>query len=389
MQSEEDSSEISDSVESEILASEESDSGYGSCEDPDDDESTPQHMQMKDVPLWMACANGETNLVRNLLRVTGVDTEQGYGGSTPLLEAVENNHTEIVGMLIRAGANDKFVSRDEGRTCLTEAGQLDIVRILLENKPNDPGFVNNMGVSGDSPLDYAVRLNQPDIALELLKHGADVNLTQTWDGSTALFLATSNGLPEMIKLLIDHGADVTHRNHLGATAMHTTGYYMFDDIIEVVQMFLDCGVDINNRAQDGSTILHHVAWSGNVTLAKFLMTKPVCFDAKSVAGLTPCDCADRMRHLQLSNNNETALQAGNPQTATASVYCGLRGRPWFESNHAHNIRKCMEVLAVFHTEIERRARCEAFAMGLHAKLGHGSRVMRLDPDMLRMVFDYV
>jgi ankyrin repeat protein len=364
--SEDDESFSDESSESEWMSQ---DSG---CDGSDD-----QHCDMNDCPLWVASADGDVVTVRELLRV-GVDLEQGYGGSTPLLKAVmkgssglsflkeddpilqkiredplfeeymrnsierRRQHREIVDMLLRAGANSNFVSKDE-KTCLTEAGDIEIVQLLLENSSNLPEFANKTGASGDSPLGMAVSCNQADIALMLLKHGADVNFSSY--GETALFVANS----ETTKLLIDHGANVKHKNFRGHTAIY--GHTSHENT-EVVQLLLDGGIGINDRDDEGNTLLHYVAMCGNVAMAKFLMTKPVCFKIKSLCGETPCDCAERV---------------------------GI----------AKKETKYAQTLAVFQAEILRRAQCEAFVMGHNPRLGAGSCVLFLNPDVLRMVIDRV
>jgi ankyrin repeat protein len=42
----------------------------------------------------------------------------------------------------------------------------------------------------------------------LLEHGADVNATEAWGGQSALMWAASQQHPEMIRVLIEHGAAV-------------------------------------------------------------------------------------------------------------------------------------------------------------------------------------
>ena len=40
-------------------------------------------------------------------------------------------------------------------------------------------------------------------------------------------------------------------------------------------------------------------------------------------------------------------------------------------------------------EAERRARCEAFALGHHERLGAGSRVSELEAEVVRMVIEFL
>jgi len=68
---------------------------------------------------------------------------------------------------------------------------------------------------GDTALMTAARRGAPpDLIRVLIEHGADVN-ARTTDGRTALMDAKS---PDIARLFIDHGAEVNARTAHGATA---------------------------------------------------------------------------------------------------------------------------------------------------------------------------
>ena len=52
-------------------------------------------------------------------------------------------------------------------------------------------------------------------------------------------------------------------------------------------------------------------------------------------------------------------------------------------------RPYFQIAAMLKAEAVRRAKCEAFAMGMHARLGVGSRVLELDEGVVRMVLEQV
>jgi hypothetical protein len=204
----EESYESDSEDESSDSEDESSESGW---ESPDHgcDSSDNQHLPMELAPLWGACADGDEYAVRELLRVGEVELEYGYGGTTPLLVAVtygceglcyleegdslfeigdpfwqidnplfqaalhtatetRQHHRNIVAMLLRAGADANFVS-EEGTTCLTAAGDVCMVQILMENS-NLREFADKTDA-----LKLAVTCNQVDLALLLLEYGADIN----------------------------------------------------------------------------------------------------------------------------------------------------------------------------------------------------------------------
>jgi ankyrin repeat protein len=223
--------------------------------------SDEQHLSGEKVLLWTASCLGDHDTVQRLLLLSEVDIEQGQLGLTPLLAAVCRGHASIVNLLLRAGANGAFATKRQ--TSLTTAahnGRNDIVQLLLENNStkNNPSFVNAARGDGLSPLMLASSEGYTDVALTLIKHGADVNLVNTQCGDTALMIASFTVRPAMVRLLLAHGANAAHRRHKdSSTALHSALIYAppptssYEDTTQIVQMLLDGGADINAAQNDG------------------------------------------------------------------------------------------------------------------------------------------
>jgi uncharacterized protein len=85
-----------------------------------------------------------------------------------------------------------------------------------------------------------------------------VNLRTGSDGRTLLMLAAcaTDAGPEMVRFLIDRGADVNLADAVGRyTALHLAACSLRKD---VVQVLLGAGADPNAADQSGWTPLHHV-----------------------------------------------------------------------------------------------------------------------------------
>lgn len=87
-------------------------------------------------------------------------------------------------------------------------GQLEILNVLLPYHA-DPNVASNNAMHV-APLHSAVAGNHFTIAAKLVEAGAEVNVVQA-DGFTPLMGAAQNGNPQMVQLLLDHGADVNAR----------------------------------------------------------------------------------------------------------------------------------------------------------------------------------
>ncbi len=98
-------------------------------------------------------------------------------------------------------------------------GHLAIVQYLLDHIGEEE--INCFDVLSFTPLTYAGVNNHLDVARLLLANGADVDAhEEKMIGNTPLAEAVREGTPEMVKLLLDAGADPTIPGWMGLTAYH-------------------------------------------------------------------------------------------------------------------------------------------------------------------------
>jgi ankyrin repeat protein len=110
--------------------------------------------------------------------------------------------------------------------------------------------------ASSSDLAMAVAFSDLDAARAALDAGADANAVND-HGDTMLQEAASKS-PEMVKLLLDHHANVDARDSSGGTALlqcalyASTGFY---DATAVAEVLIAAGADVNARTKDGLTPL--------------------------------------------------------------------------------------------------------------------------------------
>jgi ankyrin repeat protein len=173
--------------------------------------------------LHRACWKGDIVSVKTLLaQGIEIDTpdERGF---TPLHIAVARGKLEVSRYLIEKGANLEKLNMT-GDSILNTAiswGYANIIKLLLESglSPNYRGSPEKL-----YPLFSACLCKELDIAELLIKHGADVNITETYEGNNKwnpLAIAISSNSPELVKLLIQNGAspnnpklDFEYKEHL-------------------------------------------------------------------------------------------------------------------------------------------------------------------------------
>lgn len=153
-------------------------------------------------------------------------------GFTPLHTAAYWGHEGFAEALLGLGAT---VSRDrKGHTPLHVAinrGKLPVAELLLrsgvspntENRFGDP-MLHNAAHHGVQPM---VRL--------LLDHGAEVNKTSTSTGGTALHVAVGQQHIRVVKLLVERGISVDVKNHDGKTARDIALEIGNNEIVQFLQ----------------------------------------------------------------------------------------------------------------------------------------------------------
>lgn len=90
------------------------------------------------------------------------------------------------------------------------------------------------------------------------------------DGATALCWASGGERcsSSVVRLLLEHGADIKAQTHCGQTALHgASGYY---GALEVVRVLLEHGVDVEAKDDDGMTALQIADRRHNDKVVKLL-----------------------------------------------------------------------------------------------------------------------
>lgn len=152
-----------------------------------------------------------------------------------LFDAVKTNEVERVNLLVKQGACI-LAENEFNETLLEKAKTADMAEALIANG------VSLTNVEGISELFF---VNVPDVVEVLIAHGADVNARNVND-ETPLFTTNSAAVAE---ILIAHGADVNAKTAGGATPLSRT------NSADVARILIAHGADVNARMSHGETPL--------------------------------------------------------------------------------------------------------------------------------------
>jgi ankyrin repeat protein len=216
----------------------------------------------------------------------GADVNQvtRYGWS-PLLAATQNRNYQLARFLIEQGA-DVNIANQGGWTPL----------YLATDNRNLEG--------GDYPTPMPDMDDLAFIKL-LLDSGADPNarlsestetrtvFTNQWldeNGATAFLRASQSGDIELMRMLLDYGADPHIYTELGVTPLAVaagigwvegiTSERSTEQTVEAVRLLLDLGIDPNHQADTGRVALHGAAHKGATEVARMLVAAGARMDVR-------------------------------------------------------------------------------------------------------------
>lgn len=215
-----------------------------------------------------ACSLGHMEVLKQVLIDVNKATTNGL---TPLILASGKGHIEVVRYLIELGAQQDL-KQNLGKTALHGAcanGRLDVVKELL--KSNAETKINITDNNGMTPLMEAVCKNQLEVVRYLISQGADQKLEEKENG-TAFHLACTHGSLELLQLFLTANDDVNKAN-LRVARGYTPLMFacLSNKNIDVVRYLIDRGADPKRRNNVGETALHIACIKGNLEAVKLLL----------------------------------------------------------------------------------------------------------------------
>ena len=162
--------------------------------------------------------------------------------------------------------------------------QSEIVKLLVENGVQIKGIDN-------TTIHIAVRYNEnPEIIKTLVELGADIS-TEDGFGDTPLHKAAASiEGPEVIKTLVELGADINAKGKIGDTPLHKASASNKNP--EVIKTLVELGADVNAKGKFGDTPLHKAGASNeNPEVIKILVELGADINVKDKIGNTPLQAA--------------------------------------------------------------------------------------------------
>jgi len=157
-----------------------------------------------------------------------------------------------------------------------ERGDVAAVKALVEAGNPADGPID-YGGEGVTPLYRAAGQGRTDIVRYLIEKGANVNFrTKEW-GHTPLYEAASRGFDDVVELLLAAGADPRARDRNGYTAFAVAA---LGGQVDVAEMLLKHS-DVNGADSYGNTLLMAATTTGQTEAIRWLVGKGADIDKVS------------------------------------------------------------------------------------------------------------
>jgi ankyrin repeat protein len=291
------------------------------------------------TPLLFAVRKGDMRSVQALLAAGADVNEKRPDLATPLLVAIINGHEDLVDLLLEKGADP---NAEGGSTELTVQGvRAEPVEIELET-PAYRDQLREVATEGGNgknnswgkPLQAAVHvanwhisdqfivvnIDRLRVIKSLLAHGADVNGRNTdmeprWSGAryrrrlvgaTAFLFAAKAADVEVMRLLLEHGADPTINTGVNITPLMAAAGIAWAsnqdraseaEVLEAVKLLVEeTGADVNAVNDVGETAMHAAAYRGANSVVQYLFDKGAKLDVVALDGRTPLIIADGVEY---------------------------------------------------------------------------------------------
>jgi ankyrin repeat protein len=248
------------------------------------------------TPLSNAAMYGNEEVVELLLSVVeqaSAPSNPHFPGAhswTPVAEASFHAHEACLRLLLDAGVDLELKTADDWMTPLHQAvrrneSSPEVVRLLLKHG----SIIEAKDKKGFTPLALAVMHSTPEVVKALLNGGADTKTRfyagdKPENGYSPLHLAVHHNQREVVEVLLDAGVDLeaqTAERKYTALMMATKLHYW-----EVASLLIDKGANVNTCDSEKMTPLMEAARDGQLWIVKELVDHHAELGARDSLGRT-------------------------------------------------------------------------------------------------------
>lgn len=192
------------------------------------------------TPLFIACKKGNVDIVDYLITHCDADVEQRGKYEVP---------------------DDRSIHYVTPLWCASVAGKLPVVKCLVQHGAS----VNSVSDTGSTPVRSACFMTHLEIVRYLVERGADI-LKPNYNGGTCLINSVQS--VKLCEFLLKHGADVNAQDIQFKTALH---YAIQEHRFETTKLLLEHGADPMMKSRSGDDALQTACLKGDTQIFDYLV----------------------------------------------------------------------------------------------------------------------
>ncbi|XP_073163935.1 ankyrin repeat domain-containing protein 27 isoform X1 [Lepidochelys kempii] len=246
---------------------------------------------------------------------TRQEVKNNYKEIEKLLRAVADGDLEMVRYLLEWMEEDVEETDEADDTVtpelchpLCQCSKCEPIQKKLARIPANGLGVNVTNQDGFTPLHVAALHGHPELVYLLLKHGANISAKNT-NHAVPLHLACQKGHFQVVKCLVDCNAKQNKKDVHGNTPLI---YACLNGQHEIAALLLEHGASVNLSNRKGNTALHEAVLGKHEVLVELLLQNGASNHIRNKRQCTPLDCAE------LNSNIMKLLQTA-PSCAPSSA----------------------------------------------------------------------
>ncbi|XP_010355932.2 ankyrin repeat and SAM domain-containing protein 6 isoform X3 [Rhinopithecus roxellana] len=195
-------------------------------------------------PLMLAALTGRLGVAQQLVEKGANPDHLSVLEKTAFEVALECKHRDLVDYLDPMTTVRPKTDEEKRRPDIFHALKMGNFQLVKEIADEDPSHVNLVNGDGATPLMLAAVTGQLALVQLLVERHADVDKQDSVHGWTALMQATYHGNKDIVKYLLNQGADVTLRAKNGYTAFDLV-MLLNDPDTELVRLLASVCMQVN------------------------------------------------------------------------------------------------------------------------------------------------
>ncbi|TVY92179.1 Ankyrin repeat domain-containing protein [Lachnellula willkommii] len=218
--------------------------------------------------LAAAASHSEANVHTLIERGADTNIEGGYNGNA-LSAAARSSEMSLVKFFVNRGADVNKRGGEHGTALHASIMNSQSIPEFLLEKGADMNAVDGSRDNFGPILNAAAYWGREYIVRKLLARGVATSCNESY--MCALERATSGDSVNIIKMLLDHGADVNcHGRGMRAGPLHSAAYH---GKVQVAELLLDRGADINAYLPNGGTPLQLAVSDNHKPVVELLLDR--------------------------------------------------------------------------------------------------------------------